>query len=273
MRVWFITGVSRGLGLALAKEALSRGDKVVGTVRAGAGPEIGDASNLKILPFNLGDAGSIEQCVHDAFSAFGRIDVIVNNAGTGLFGAVEETTYDEVKNLFNIDVLAPIAIIRTALPYLRSQGQGHIVNITSISGRAPGTGAAVYAAAKSALEGLTAAMAQEVAPFGIKVTAVAPGQFRTSFMAENSTHKTGATGSPYENTVGASLKGLENTYGAQLGDPEKGARVIYEAVDAAEPPLHLLLGSDAYTRARQKIENVLSEMTLWEAASVSTDFD
>lgn len=272
MRTWFITGISRGLGLALAQEVMAQGDRVVGTVRSVHEPEIVNHDMWKVLHLDLSDNAAVEHAVHEAFAAFGRVDVIVNNAGSGLFGALEETTLEETRHLFDVDVFAPITIIRTALPYLRAQGSGHIINITSIAGRAPGTGASVYAAAKAALEGLSAALANEVGPLGIRVTAVAPGQFRTSFMSDTSVHKAPRDTSPYSSTVGASLSGLAKTYNRQLGDPRRAAGIIYKIAAASNPPLHLLLGSDAYAREERKIARIQEEMATWREDTESTDF-
>ncbi len=202
MKTWFITGISRGLGLALASAALTRGDTVIGTVR-GAAPAIPEGSGtLHVLTLDMEDGDAVEAAVERAFALAGRIDVIVNNAGYGLLGALEKASDAEVARLFAVDLFGPFRLTRAALPHLRAQGSGHIVNITSIAGRAPGAASAMYAAAKYALEGMSAALAQEVAPLGIKVTAVAPGAFRTDFLSPHSIRKSEAEGEAYAASVG-----------------------------------------------------------------------
>lgn len=272
MKTWLITGISRGLGRALAQAALQAGDRVVGTVRSDP-PALADAGGrLLVLKADMANPAAVANMVGTAFSRVGRIDVLVNNAGFGLLGAVEHATDEEMQDLFAVDLFAPVRIIRAAIPHLRAQGGGHVVNITSIAGRAPGPGAALYAAAKAAMEGFSAAIAQELAPFGIKVTAVAPGQFRTAFLSEGSLKKSRDAAGVYAGTLGASLQALQDTSLAQPGDPDRAAQAILQAVAAEDPPLHLLLGSDALTRARAKLQAMTREIEAWEAATLSTDF-
>src|SRR5271167_3433015 len=202
MSTWVITGISRGLGDARAPAALAEGDAVIGTVRDKA-PDLATGSGkLHVLTLDVADGEAVEAAVRQAFARAGKIDVIVNNAGYGLLGALEKATDAEARRLFDIDVFAPCRIIRAALPYLRAQRSGHIINITSIGGRAPGAGSALYAAAKYALEGLSASLAQEVRPFGVKVTAVAPGAFRTDFLSSHSIRKSEAEDAAYGASVG-----------------------------------------------------------------------
>jgi NAD(P)-dependent dehydrogenase (short-subunit alcohol dehydrogenase family) len=271
MKTWFITGISRGLGKALAKAALARGDTVVGTVRGGTPDIVAGEGTLHVLPLDVADPEAIAPAVDRAFDATGRIDVIVNNAGYGLLGAVEEATDEDVARLFAVDVFAPFRVIRAALPRLREQGAGHIVNVTSIAGRAPMASSGLYAAAKFAIEGLSQALAQEVAPFGIRVTAVAPGAFRTDFLSDHSIRRS-AVAEAYADSVGKSLARLDAMAGRQIGDPERAAKALLEVVDAPEPPLHLLLGSDALRRAREKLDAVIDEIDRWETLTRSTDF-
>ena len=272
MKTWFITGISRGLGLALAKAALADGDTVIGTVRSG-GPDLpAGAGTLHVLTLDLADGAAAEAAVERAFALAGRVDVIVNNAGYGLLGAVEKAGDADVARLFDVDVFSPFRIIRAALPHLRAQGSGHIVNITSIAGRAPGPGSSLYAAAKHALEGLTVGLAQEVAPLGIKVTAVAPGAFRTDFLSTHSIRKSEAEDAAYAASVGRSAAAFDTMAGKQLGDPDRAAQAILAAVRADNPPLHLLLGSDALQRAQTKLDALIEEMNRWEDVTRSTDF-
>jgi NAD(P)-dependent dehydrogenase (short-subunit alcohol dehydrogenase family) len=271
MKTWFITGISRGLGLALAKAALAEGDTVIGTVRSGT-PDLKAApGKLQIVTVDMADGAAAETAVKQAFAQAGKIDVIVNNAGYGLLGATEKATDEELTRIFAVDVFAPFRIIRTALPYLRMQGSGHIVNITSVAGRAPAAGYSLYAAVKYALEGLSASLAQELAPFGLKVTAVAPGAFRTDFLSAHSIRKSDADDAYAEN-IGRITAAFDANDGRQIGDPTRGAQAILAAVKAENPPIHLLLGSDALRRAREKLDAVIEEIDRWEDLTRSTDF-
>ena len=272
MKTWFITGVSRGLGKALAEAALARGDSVLGTVREGTPAIATGSGTLRVVPLEITDAAAAKAAIDDAF-AHGRIAVLVNNAGYGLLGAIEDASEEETARLFDVNMFGPLRLIQAALPHLRAQRSGHIVNITSIAGRAPMAASGIYAAAKSAMEGLSQSLAQEVAPFGIKVTAVAPGGFRTDFLSDHSIRRSGASASDaYAGTVGAALTHLDAIAGCQIGDPARGAAAIIAAIDADMPPLHLLLGSDALRRARDKLAAVTRELDAWEAVTLGTDF-
>lgn len=270
---WFITGISRGLGLALAKAALARGDTVVGTVRSGAPPIEAGPGKLHVLTLDVTDGAAVAATVDEAFRLVGgRLDVVVNNAGYGLLGALEDASDAEAERLFATDVFGPFKVIRAALPRLRTQGEARILNITSIAGRAPGAASGLYAAAKYALEGLTAALHHEVAPLGVKLTAVAPGAFRTDFLSAHSIRLSAPKAQGYDATVGKASQAFSSMDGQQLGDPDRAAQALLRIVDAPDPPLHLLLGSDALKRARAKLEAVEAEITAWEDLTVSTDF-
>ena len=273
MTNWFITGISRGLGLALADAALARGDTVIGTTRDGTAALAAGAGTLHVLPLEITAAASVQAAAARAVTLAGRIDVVVNNAGYGLLGAVEEATDAEVARLFEVNVFGPFRLIRAVLPQLRAQGSGHIVNVTSIAGRAPGAASGLYAAAKSAMEGLSQSLAQEVGPLGIRVTAVAPGAFRTDFLSAHSIRRTdGSVADAYRGTVGRMLALMDDMAGRQIGDPARAAAAILALVDAPAPPLHLLLGSDALRRARARIAAVTAEIDAWESTTASTDF-
>jgi NAD(P)-dependent dehydrogenase (short-subunit alcohol dehydrogenase family) len=273
MKTWLITGISRGLGLALAQAALARGDTVIGTVRGDAPAIAAGSGTLHVVTLDMADAGAIAPAVERAFVlAGGDIDVIVNNAGYGLLGALEKASDTEMDRLFAIDVFAPIRVIRAALPHLRVQGHGHFLNVSSIAGRAPGAGSALYAAAKYALEGLSAALAPEIAPLGLKVTAIAPGAFRTDFLSPHSIRKSEDEDKAYAASVGRTAAAFEAMAGRQLGDPVRAAQAILALVDAPSPPLHLLLGSDALRRAREKLDAMIAEMDGWEDVTRATDF-
>ncbi|ACK50870.1 short-chain dehydrogenase/reductase SDR [Methylocella silvestris BL2] len=272
MKTWFITGISRGFGLELARAALAKGDRVIGTVRQGRPDLPSDAGQLHVLKLDTTDGPAIQTTVEQAFALAGRIDVIVNNAGYGQLGPLEMATDAEVERVFDVDIIGPIRLLRAALPHLRAQRSGHILNITSIAGRAPGPGSALYAAVKFALEGLSASLAQEVTPFGVKVTAVAPGAFRTDFLSTHSLRKSELDGDAYAPTVGRAFAAFDAMAGAQAGDPARAARAMIEIVDADSPPLHLLLGSDALRRAREQMDATAKDMDRWEELTRSTDF-
>ena len=273
MKTWFITGISRGLGKALAEAALGRGDTVIGTTRGGAPVMTGESGRPHVLPLEITDAAAVRATVEQAFALTGRIDVVVNNAGYGLLGAIEEASDEEAERLFAVNVFGPFRVIRAFLPRLRAQGSGHIINITSIAGRAPMASSGLYAAAKSAMEGLSQSLAQEVAPLGIRVTAVAPGGFRTDFLSEHSIRRSGGgVADAYAATVGKALDHLDAIAGRQIGDPARAAAAIIAAVDADQAPLHLLLGSDALRRVRDKLAATVREIEAWEPITLGTDF-
>ena len=275
MATWFVTGISRGLGWALAQDRLSHGDTVIGTVRQ-ITPALEQWSlqqpQLHLVQADLSRPESAEAAARQALALAPRIDVLVNNAGYGLLGALETATDEEMLRLFEVDVFAPVRLIRAFLPRLREQGHGHILNVTSIAGRAPGTGSALYSAAKAAMEGLSAALALEVAPLGIKVTAVAPGAFRTDFLSGHSIRHSATEDPAYAASIGASQAAFSAMHGRQLGDPVAAARAMADVVTEEQPPLHLLLGSDALRRARAREAAVTAEMEAWAAVSQSTDF-
>lgn len=269
MKTWLITGISRGLGLSLARAALARGDTVIGTVREGSPPLDG---KLHVLTLDMRNRAAIPAVIDKAFAIAGTIDVIVNNAGFGLVGAVGEASDEDIAAIFDVNFFAPLRLIQAALPHLRAQRSGHIINITSIAGRAPGIGAGIYAAAKHAVEGLSKALAQEVAAHGIAVTTVAPGAFRTDFFTDHSLRTSAAEPEAWTDSVDKIRTAFKSLSGRQLGDPDKAAEAMLALVDAEKPPLHLLLGSDALTRERAKLAATLAEMDQWEAVTLGTDF-
>jgi len=272
MKNWFITGVSRGLGKALAEAALARGDTVIGTVRE-SDPQIAKGTGVfHRMTLDVRDPTAIEVTVARAFELAGRLDVVVNNAGYGLLGPVEYVSDADMTRVFETNVFGSLRVIRAVLPRLRAQRSGHIINITSIAGRAPAAASGVYAATKAALEALSVSLSLEVAPLGIKITAVAPGQFRTDFLSDHSIRRTEEGSDDYAASAGKVLEALRKMDGKQIGDPVRGARSILELVDSDTPPLHLLLGSDALRRAREKLDNVIDEMDRWEPVTRSTDY-
>ena len=272
MTNWFITGISRGLGKDLAEAALARGDVVVGTTRNGKSAIAASRGTLHVLPLEVGDAPAIESTVAKAFELAGGLDVIVNNAAYGLLGAIENASDAEMARLFEVNVFGTFRVVRAALPKLRAQGRGHIINITSIAGRAPMAGSGLYAATKSAVEGLSESLAKEVGPLGIKVTAVAPGAFRTDFLSSHSIRKSLPASDAYADSVGQTMSRLDAMAGNQSGDPARAAQALLAIVDVKQPPLLVLLGSDALRRARENLDTLIEEMDRWEEVTRGTDF-
>ncbi len=270
-KTWLITGVSRGLGKSLAAAALQTGDTVIGTVRSGT-PDIAPGPGaLHILPLEVTDPAAVDATIAAAFAINGRIDVLVNNAGYGLLGALEHSTEAQMEHLFATDIFAPIRLIRAAIPRLRAQGSGHIINITSIAGRAPRAGSPLYAAVKYALEGLSHSLADELSEFGIKVTAVAPGAFRTDFLDPHSIRKSSGE-TPASGAISASLAALDAMAGKQSGDPDRAAAAILKLATSPNPPVHLLLGTDALNRLQASQKTLQADMTEWEPVTRGTDF-
>lgn len=265
---WFITGIGRGLGLALTEAALANGDRVFGTTRDGTAPIT--HPNLRVFALELTDSQRITETVRSAHHEAGRLDVIVNNAGYGLVGPIEDLSPADARHCFEIDFFAPFTVIQAALPLLRAQKSGHVINITSIAGRAVGPGSGIYGAAKSALESLTHVLSLEGAEHGIKTTAVAQGAFRTDFLSAHSFKIPAQRES--SQTASKMVDALKAMDGKQLGDPKKAAQAIIELVASANPPVHLLLGSDALRRARERNAQTDAEMNAWETMTLSTDF-
>jgi NAD(P)-dependent dehydrogenase (short-subunit alcohol dehydrogenase family) len=273
-KVWFITGASKGFGLSLVKQLLDTGQLVAATSRNKQ--ELIEAVNIKsnnFLPLqvDLVSGSSVSLALQHTNEVFGKIDIVINNAGYGIGGAIEELTDDETRQAFDINVFATLNVIRFVMPYLRKQRSGHIINISSIAGIAPGTGWAVYGAAKYAVIGLSEVLAADVKSLGIKVTVVAPGAFRTSFLTPGSLAITANPIEEYED-VRTTHQKYSKMNGEQAGDPEKAAAAIIKIVDEENPPLYLLLGGDAYNRALHKLDTLHKEIRLWEEVTCATDF-
>jgi len=274
-KVWFITGASKGLGLSLVHQLLNAGQYVAATSRNIS--ELKKAVNNdsgKFLPLavNLADEQSVEDAIKATVTKFERIDVVINNAGYGIGGSIEELSDAETRNSFDVNVFGTLNVIRKASPYLRAQRAGHIINIASIAGIAGATGWAVYAAAKSAVIALSEVSAEDLKEFGIKVTVVAPGAFRTSFLTTDSLILAANPIAEYEEVRAIHSKYLKMD-GQQIGDPEKAAAAMISLASMPNPPLHLLLGNDAFQRASNKLESLQKEFRDWKAITISTDFD
>jgi NAD(P)-dependent dehydrogenase (short-subunit alcohol dehydrogenase family) len=270
-KTWFITGASKGLGLALVKQLLAAGQKVAATSRniAELIKAVGTTStNFFPVEVDLTDEDSVGCAIHNTNKALGRIDVVVNNAGYGIGGSIEELSDEETRDSFDVNVFGTINVIRMVLPYMREQQSGHIINISSIAGFAPATGWSIYAGTKFAIEGLSTVLAEDVREFGIKVTVVAPGAFRTSFLTPDSIAIAKNKMKEYT-AVRASMDKYLSVDGQQAGDPERAAHAIIQLGQTENPPLHLLLGGDAYDRALAQLEKLEKEFRFNEALSKS----
>jgi NAD(P)-dependent dehydrogenase (short-subunit alcohol dehydrogenase family) len=271
-KVWFITGVSRGFGKVLTEHALANNDIVIGTTRDGKASFEADTRNVRVLPLEITDLAAIRATIEKAHALHGRLDVVVNNAGYGLLGSVEEATEEQVNHLFEVNFHGTRRVVQAVLPYLRKQRSGHILNITSIAGLAPGAGSGFYAASKFAVEGFSQSLAQEVAPLGIKVTLVEPGQFRTDFLSDRSIRNVAAEIADYASTAGAVQSALAKMAGKQIGDPMKAAAAIFQITREAQPPLNLVLGSDAWRRTRERQAQLSADMQRFEGVTLGTDY-
>lgn len=274
-KVWFITGASKGLGLSLVNQLLKAGQSVAATSRnIDELKKAVNADTEKFLPLavNLADEQSVEEAIKATLAKFERIDVVINNAGYGIGGSIEELTDAETRNSFDVNVFGTLNVIRKASPYLRAQRSGHIINIASIAGIAGATGWAVYAAAKSAVIALSEVLAEDLKEFGVKVTVVAPGAFRTSFLTTDSLILAANPIAEYEAVRAIHSKYLKMD-GQQVGDPEKAAAAMISLASMPNPPVHLLLGNDAFQRANSKVEALTKEFKDWKAITISTDFD
>ena len=273
-RVWFITGTSSGFGRAIAEAALERGERVVATAR---NPErVVDLEErypdaARAVALDVTDPAQARVAVDAAREAFDRIDVVVNNAGYGLFGALEELSDDELRRQFETNVFGVLNVTRAVLPVLRRQRSGHLVQMSSLAGTASiFPGEAAYAGSKFAVEGISEALAGELGHLGIRVTIVEPGPFRTDFAGGASVRPVSID--DYEASVGATLEAFAEMGGAQPGDPELAARAIIRAVDADEPPLRLALGELAISNIRAKLDRQGGELDAWERLGQATAY-
>ena len=270
-KVWYVTGASKGLGLALVKTLLEEGYPVAATsrYRTALTQAVGPDENFLPLEVDLTSEASIADSFKMTQARFGRIDVVVNNAGYGIGGTIEELAADEVAENFDVNVFATIRVIQKAMPYLRAQRSGHILNISSIAGFTGATGWAVYSAAKAAVIALSEVLAQDVSSLGIKVTAIAPGAFRTSFLSPESIAFSRNKIADYED-VRASHHRYMAMDGKQIGDPAKAAEVFIQLVESPNPPTLLFLGSDSYNRAIAKSTYLCDLLDTWKSVSCST---
>lgn len=273
-KVWFITGASKGLGRSLTQAALKAGHKVAATVR-----NLSQLDALvaqypeQLLPLELDvtDHARAKAGITATITRFGRIDVLVNNAGFGITGATEAYSEEQVQSQLATNLYAPIDITRLVLPYMRQQRSGRILQISSIGGRQGNPGVSIYQAAKFGLAGFSEALAKEVAPLGIFVTSIEPGGFRTEWATGSMSFAPEIPG--YESTVGVMANVLRNGLFTPQGDPDKAAKVMLDLVENPEPPVHLVLGSDALAMLRQANNTRDTEMEKWAPVSLTTDHD
>jgi NAD(P)-dependent dehydrogenase (short-subunit alcohol dehydrogenase family) len=274
-KVWFVTGASQGLGLILVKKLLSSGYRVAATSRNAQTLKdaIGVIDTNRFLPLgmDLNNTDCIEDAIRQTVAAFGRIDVVVNNAGYGMAGTLEETDEQKIRDIVNVNLLAAINVTKQVLPVMRAQGSGYFINVGSVAGFVGAPGWSVYSATKAALAAFSEVLALDVKEFGIRVTVVEPSGFRTGFLTENSLAYTESKISGYE-----AVKKTQERYlamnGKQAGDPERAAEIFMQLAEGPEPPLHLFLGEDAYKRASGKLKEMMEEMEKWKEMTIGADY-
>ena len=272
-KILLITGVSSGFGRALAQEALAAGHKVVGTVRSVEAKrefESLSANGAFGRVLDVTDFDAIDGIVAEIEATVGPVDVLVNNAGYGHEGVMEESPLSEMRRQFDVNVFGAVAMMKAVLPFMRARRSGHILNVTSMGGYITMPGISYYCGSKFALEGISEALGKEVKPLGIAVTAVAPGSFRTDWAGRSMT-RTSRSIPDYDAIFDPIRKAREEKSGKQLGDPQKAARAMLAAISADDPPAHLLLGSDALGLVRDKLSKLEDEIRAWESVTVSTD--
>ncbi|MEM6629367.1 MAG: oxidoreductase [Bacteroidota bacterium] len=271
--VWFITGASSGFGKALTEYAVSQGYSVVATARRKAKLEaLAESAPQQILPIQMDvtDRDQIKQAITQAIAHFGKIDVLINNAGYGIIGALEETPEGELRKQMETNFFGAIAVIQEILPHLRKQASGAIVNMSSMGGNMSFSGFSAYSASKFALEGASEALANEVAPFGIKTMIVEPGAFRTEFAGSALKHMPKIDA--YDEIVGGTRDFAKGMDGTQAGDPVKAAKAIDIALIAENTPLRLQLGQDAVDAVKAHGEHLLAELETWREVAENTAF-
>ena len=273
-RTWFITGASTGFGRLLAEEVLKSGGKVVATARKldkVADLEEKYPRNARTFALDVTDAAQIHSVVAQAVTGFSPVDVLVNNAGFGIAGAIEEATEDEFMPVYDTNVFGLIRVTQELLPHMRQRRSGHILNLSSIGGLAASPGWGYYQSTKFAVEGLTEALAAEVAPFGIHVTAIEPGPFRTDFLGRSGVEAANRI-ADYDATAGNARRYMSDQDGKQAGDPLRAVRAMIAVVESPNPPLRLLLGASALKRLREKLDAWQKEIAAWESTTLGADF-
>lgn len=272
-KVWLITGASRGLGRAFTEEILKAGDRVVAAARnpeqlAEVASKFG--GSVRTVSLDVTNEAQAKRAVGAAIETFGGLDVLVNNAGYGNVSPVEDTSLADFRAQIETNLFGVIIMTKTVLPYFRERATGHVIQIASIGGRVGPTGRAAYAAAKFGVEGFSESLSKEVGPLGIKITIVEPGGFRTDFAGSSTELRVGRP--EYDATVGATVRFQRDYDGKQPGDPVKAAAALLHIASLPNPPLRLLLGSDAYNAAEQHALQILGFDKEWKDLSISTDY-
>ena len=275
-KVWYVTGASQGLGLTLVKKLLDGGHRVAATSRDAhtLNQAVGLIDKARFLPLavDLNNMDCIDESIQQTLAAFGRIDVVVNNAGYGMAGTVEEIAEHDIRNIFNVNVLAAIDVVKSVLPVMRSQRSGYIINIGSVAGFVGAPGWSVYSATKAAVAAFSEVMALDLKEFNIKVTVVEPSGFRTGFLTKDSLALTTSKIEGYE-----AVKNTQERYlaanGKQPGDPDKASEILIRLAESKNPPVHLYLGQDAYNRASEKLKTMTQELEQWKETTISADFE
>jgi short-subunit dehydrogenase len=274
-KVWYVTGASQGLGLILVKKLLENGYRVAASSRDvhTLNQAVGLIDKNRFLPLSvdLNNLDSIDESIQKTLATFGRIDVVVNNAGYGMTGTIEETGEQDIRNIFNVNVMATVDVVKSVLPIMRSQKSGYIINIGSVAGFVGAPGWSVYSATKAAVAAFSEVIALDVKEFGIRITVVEPSGFRTGFLSKNSLAYTESKLDGYQ-----AVKEVQKQYlagnGQQSGDPEKASEILIALAEKKNPPLHLYLGRDAYNRASAKLTVMTAELEEWESTTISADF-
>lgn len=275
-KIWFITGASKGFGFEITKAALQAGDKVVGTVRNETSAlynSLKDHPNLLVVQMDVTKETEVRQAVQKAIEHFGKLDIVLNNAGYGIVGAIEEVSDAEARKQYDTNVFGLLNVVRSTLPFLRKEKSGHIINVSSLFSFDSLAGWGLYGSTKNAVEGISQGLAKELEPFGIKVTAIEPGLFRTGFTGKDSYIVAQNAIKDYENTmVGYMRKGTDAYHGTQPGDPSKLAAVVVKLGHSENPPLHLPIGTDSINNYNTSRERLANDTSAWMKDSLSTDY-
>jgi short-subunit dehydrogenase len=274
-KVWYITGASQGLGLTLVKKLLAGGYRVAATSRnvqkLKEAVGIFDADRFLPLAADLNNEDCIDESVRQTLAAFKQIDVVVNNAGYGMAGTAEETSVEDIKKIFDVNVLAALNVVKRILPVMREQRSGYIINIGSVAGFVGAPGWSYYSATKAALAAFSEVLALDVKEFGINVTIVEPSGFRTGFLTKESLAYTESRIDGYQ-AVKDTMQRYLAADGKQAGDPDKASAILIELAEKENPPLHLYLGQDAYKRASSKLAAMTDELEAWKSYTISADY-
>ncbi|MFZ4860864.1 oxidoreductase [Sphingobacterium sp. Mn56C] len=272
-KTWLITGASQGLGLLTVKYLLAKNQIVVATTRNRDTFEASllESKNLTVISLDITKEQEVEKAVHQIIGEHGRIDVLINNAGYGFLGAIEEASSSEIEKVFSVNVMGTFNMLRHVLPFMRKERNGHVINFSSASGLVSTSGFGIYNASKYAIEGLTEALKLDVEGLGIKVTLIEPGAFRTNFLGTSLGIAKNEI-SDYDATAGKYKRIFHANNGKQPGNPEKAVEALVKITEMEQPPLRLLLGTDAYNRVQAKMQQLNEEFNLYKDITFSTDF-